>query len=270
MPDLPGRDKVTNTASGFGGKDFNLIGCRKLEVVLAALELGYDVIFSDVDIPWLRDPINYLFFDNIDYVHSQNVPCGWKWKFNDTMEGNTGLYSVRSNPQTIHTWQLAYKSCSVSPLYDDQTMFWLILRTNTHPTAVALPTCPKLGKYGDGAKPYIQLTSNANVKEIVTCPLNNCMFSASHTKDMDSFQRLISGLQKQSEVAYTVHANWMNGRGKKKGALGRTGLWIVQQPNHLPPGYFMDLKKNPSESNIELVRKGDWICKEPTSTLMKG
>lgn len=42
-------------------KNFNLIGCRKMEAVGAALKLGYNVIFSDVDIAMLRDPIDDLF-----------------------------------------------------------------------------------------------------------------------------------------------------------------------------------------------------------------
>jgi hypothetical protein len=62
MPDIPGRDKVPTSASGFGGKPFNLIGCRKLEAVAGALTLGYNVIFSDVDIAVLSDPIDHLFF----------------------------------------------------------------------------------------------------------------------------------------------------------------------------------------------------------------
>jgi len=270
LPDLPGREKVANTPSGFGGKDFNLIGCRKMEVVAAALELGYDVIFSDVDIPWLRDPINYLFYDNIDYVHSQNVPCKFKWKFNDTMEGNTGLYSVRSSPQAIRTWQLTFKSCSQTPLYDDQTMFWLILRTNPSPIAVPQALCPQLAKYGEGAKPFADITVNTDSTHIVSCPLNNCMFSASHTRDSNTFQQLVSGLRNQKEVAYTVHANWMNGRGKKKNALRTTGLWMVVQPQHLSHSFFMDLKKNPTDTQVDNVLQGQWTCKNPTSTLMNG
>ena len=38
-------------------KNFNLIGCRKIEAVAGALALGYDVVFSDVDIALLKDPI---------------------------------------------------------------------------------------------------------------------------------------------------------------------------------------------------------------------
>ncbi len=75
----------------FYRKPFNLIGCRKLEAVYGALVLGYDVVFSDVDIALVRDPIDYLFVDGVDYTHSENNGCGaGRWKFNDTMEGNTG------------------------------------------------------------------------------------------------------------------------------------------------------------------------------------
>ena len=62
-----------------------------MEAVGAALNLGYNVIFSDVDIAILRDPINYLFHEGVDYVHSTNKGCAVKWNFNEEMEGNTGL-----------------------------------------------------------------------------------------------------------------------------------------------------------------------------------
>jgi hypothetical protein len=67
LHDIPGRDKVQSEPSKFGGQNFNLIGCRKMEVVAAALSLGYDVIFSDVDIGYMSDPINYLFFPGIGW-----------------------------------------------------------------------------------------------------------------------------------------------------------------------------------------------------------
>ena len=77
-----------------------------MEAVAAALKLGYDVIFSDVDIAVLHDPIHYLFAPGIDYFHSSNNGCDKKWKFNHTMEGNTGFYAVKSNPKTIRTWDM--------------------------------------------------------------------------------------------------------------------------------------------------------------------
>jgi len=61
-----------------------------MEAVYAALKLGYDVVFSDVDIAILSDPISFVFLPGVDYTHSSNNGCEKKWSFNDTMEGNTG------------------------------------------------------------------------------------------------------------------------------------------------------------------------------------
>ena len=51
-------------------KNFNLIGCRKIEAVAGALALGYDVVFSDVDIALLKDPIGCILLPlSCMYVH---------------------------------------------------------------------------------------------------------------------------------------------------------------------------------------------------------
>ena len=54
-----------------GTSNFNTVGCRKMEIVLGALKLGYDVIFSDIDIVMMQDPLPYVFIKGMDYVHSQ-------------------------------------------------------------------------------------------------------------------------------------------------------------------------------------------------------
>lgn len=51
------------------------------------------------------------------------------------------------------------------------------------------------------------------------------------------------------KAAVMAHANWMNGRDKKKDALFRNGLWLAQwQPN---------LKPNPLMMSREEAMKGD-------------
>jgi len=229
MPDVPGRGKVLSEASGFGGKNFNLIGCRKIEAVAGALALGYNVVFSDVDIAILRDPIHHLFFPGVDYVHSENIPCGstFRWRFNHSMEGNTGFYSVRSNPQTIRTWDLTYRACSQTPLYDDQTMFWLILRNNLNPIASPLPTCPAQQEdFSHLQQPPAHQGTVAN--SVVSCPLNSCLFSAGGLRSYETFDKLKRGIKLTGQLAVTAHANWMNGRQNKQDALTRTGLWLAK------------------------------------------
>ena len=66
-----------------------------MEAVYGALKLGYDVVFSDVDVIILKDPIEYLFYPSIDYVHSvNNGGCNRPWSFySKHLQGNTGIIS---------------------------------------------------------------------------------------------------------------------------------------------------------------------------------
>ena len=87
--------------------DYNLIVNRKLEASLAVMILGYDIIFVDVDIAILRDPIPYLLFEGVEYVHSVNefCPLSGDGVFDPfLMEGNTGFYYARSTPNNIKIW----------------------------------------------------------------------------------------------------------------------------------------------------------------------
>jgi hypothetical protein len=48
---------------------------KKKEAVHDALELGYDVLFSDTDVALLQDPLPHMIFKGVDYVHSLNAIC---------------------------------------------------------------------------------------------------------------------------------------------------------------------------------------------------
>lgn len=144
------------------------------------------------------------------------------------MEGNTGFYAVKSNPRTIRTWDLTYRACSLTPLYDDQTMFWLILRNNLNPRPAPLPTCPSTTtSTGLLLATTPSLESAKEDVPIVSCPLNSCVFSAGALRNYETLDRLTSGLRGVGQSAVTVHANWMNGRQKKQFALQSNGLWIT-------------------------------------------
>ena len=219
--------------------NFNLIGCRKIEAVAGALSLGYDVVFSDVDIALLHDPIDFLLLPEVDYVHSVNIPCGSKfgWRFNHSMEGNTGFYAVRSNPRTIRTWDLTYRACSLTPLYDDQTMFWLILRTNLNPIASPLSVCPTAtggASVSSLVDPSSPLPASAGNNTVVSCPLDSCVFSAGGLRSYETYSKLQQALRhgqrpgQGERHAVMAHANWMNGRQNKLEALRRNGLWLAQ------------------------------------------
>ena len=59
----------------FRSKEFNIISNRKVEAALEVLRHGYNVLFADVDVALVRDPVHYLIWDNVDYAHSVNLRC---------------------------------------------------------------------------------------------------------------------------------------------------------------------------------------------------
>ena len=91
---------VHEEANTFRYEQFNLISYIKLKSVYKIMILQYDVIFIDPDIAVVRDPLPYLFFTGIDYVHSHNKICPQylEWDFmKSEEEGNTGFYYIQSN-----------------------------------------------------------------------------------------------------------------------------------------------------------------------------
>lgn len=66
---------VAEASTEFRSQQFHIITVRKKQSVLRVLEAGYNAIFIDPDVVMQRDPINYLFWENVDYVHSLNWIC---------------------------------------------------------------------------------------------------------------------------------------------------------------------------------------------------
>lgn len=66
---------ITMEVTEYRSKQFNLITVKKIEAVHMILLQGYDVLFADVDVAIVQDPIPLVMFPNIDYSHSVNWYC---------------------------------------------------------------------------------------------------------------------------------------------------------------------------------------------------
>lgn len=75
MEGQSGQEKIGPASASFRSRQFVLMTARKKAVVLEILKLGYDVVFSDIDVPIVSDPFPYLLWKGIDYVHTLNDPC---------------------------------------------------------------------------------------------------------------------------------------------------------------------------------------------------
>jgi hypothetical protein len=72
---LHGKEMVMGMSANFRSPQFHVMSMLKIEGALKILKLGYDVLFIDPDIAVLHDPIRYLLWRNVDYVHSVNLLC---------------------------------------------------------------------------------------------------------------------------------------------------------------------------------------------------
>lgn len=114
------------------------------------------------------------------------------------------------------------------------------------------------------------------------------MFSASNLRGEDTFWKLKNNLKAANKPAIMAHANWMNGKEKKRAALIRTGLWVAENKvisgskESIPPigvkhrGAIHSIKKNGLReigANRNLLQigsaAGNWTCKPIRSELLK-
>ena len=66
---------IEHNSTTFRSDQFNLITTRKKEIVHDIMLLGFDVLFADTDVAIIRDPMPFLLWSNVDYVHSVNTRC---------------------------------------------------------------------------------------------------------------------------------------------------------------------------------------------------
>eukprot|EP00607_Mallomonas_marina_P003391 CAMPEP_0182432378 /NCGR_PEP_ID=MMETSP1167-20130531/55903_1 /TAXON_ID=2988 /ORGANISM="Mallomonas Sp, Strain CCMP3275" /LENGTH=215 /DNA_ID=CAMNT_0024619811 /DNA_START=172 /DNA_END=819 /DNA_ORIENTATION=- len=196
-----------------------------MAAVLSILQLGYNVVFCDVDIAIVRDPMPYFRYPNADYMHSHNLICprGDEWRFRTTPdEGNTGFYYVRSNERTIKLWHHALGNISKYPALDDQSIFWIVLRGSMNPPVLPLLSCQ------DSLS--LSPTHNSSLigSYLVSCPLDGCVFSAGALRGV-AYIMLRDGLKRKKEKACTLHANYLKGNERKKSALAIHGYWLASK-----------------------------------------
>jgi len=248
---------VHEGATEFRSAQFHVITTRKKEAVLSIMELGYDVIFVDTDIAMIKSPLPYLFWKNVEYVHSHNKICPqsdeWNFYYSEE-EGNTGFYFVRSSPRTIKLFQAAIADAPKHPGLDDQTIFWDVMRSKalTDPKIVALPKCrhfehngpvrtsqePPANYLSKRKKndytieyPGVPSDEKEKEKELIVCPLDGCVFSAGALRGV-AYAWLEDNLKnRKNDTVCTVHANYLKGH-LKAAALEQHGYWLAMKEGH--------------------------------------
>eukprot|EP01041_Mallomonas_annulata_P008705 gene8705-17988_t len=214
---LTNNSDVDDQAHEYRSRIFNIISRRKMEAVYEVLNMGYNVIFLDIDVILLQNPVKIFSWDNIDYIFSLNKPCAERerWDFRKSWEeGNTGFYFARSNQKVLKVWQEYFKTAAadVTLEIDDQSLFWTALRACQEPVIVPLRKCQHQKYTPD---------------QFLTCRPDTCETGAGAVVTPQDYQTILRIARKKRMSIISIHANYMVGNQNKKTRLDNHGLWLA-------------------------------------------
>ncbi|KAF3438336.1 hypothetical protein FNV43_RR21098 [Rhamnella rubrinervis] len=118
----------------FMSPDYLEIVWKKIDFLATILEKGYNFIFTDTDIMWLRDPFP-RFDPEADFQTSCDMFFGNSSSINNLP--NTGFNYVKSNNRTIQFLKFWYNSRKTYPNLHDQDVFKKIVN-NTFITEIGV------------------------------------------------------------------------------------------------------------------------------------
>ncbi|PIN15317.1 hypothetical protein CDL12_12038 [Handroanthus impetiginosus] len=107
----------------FMSEDYLKMMWRRIDFLRIVLELGYNFVFTDADVMWLRDPFQRFFPDG-DF----QIACDHYWYNYTDLENspNGGFNYVKSNNRTIQFYKFWYAGKDYFPGKHDQDVLNMI------------------------------------------------------------------------------------------------------------------------------------------------
>ena len=193
-------------SGAYGGAAFKKITKIKSVQVLALLQLGYDVFWTDVDIHYFQDPIPHLleFSKRFDIVIQSNAPPEEKAR-NGPERINSGFYLVKSNQRTIAAFQAIVDHAAASDR-TEQPSFYAVL-------------CYGHTKGSD--RSCVNTNLGVSVFFLPRTTFANGLF---YWKGKNSHE--ILNLKKKPIVA---HNNWIEGSDQKIKRMKEASMWLLDE-----------------------------------------
>ena len=252
---------------------------------LEVLELGYNVIYFDVDIGLVQDPVPFITRGDADFTVSieqrdcpDTYPSTSRMDTNwGTVEPNTGVMHVRATPQGVAMYRKWLYDIVTTNLRNDQMTFHRDERPtqaeksyyNTNITSTFTPSCNWDHK---NYTPSVRATSSAGT----FCFLPEMLFQ----NGMNAFQcsskafyrdnwheemvmhvdeTVVEGTSLKNRMPVIVHANYCNG---KTHELAVRGLWLYNSTNH-------DVSSSSPQSECQVYKMSDvYFAKKNYTTEM--
>jgi beta-arabinofuranosyltransferase len=172
--------------------------------VFRILQLGYNVMWSDVDIFWKIDAIPGMLaeMEDFDIGIQSNAPPA-EHNDNGRRRINSGFYFVRNSPQSLEAFRQIVEHASATTL-SEQPSFYSIL-------------CGDDMEYVEGPRDCV------NTK----IPVKTRLLSRK-TYPNGAMTDVIRGVTPESgdDVAI-VHFNWLEGHENKVGSFVNASMWLL-------------------------------------------
>jgi hypothetical protein len=102
-------DQQEEAAGAYGDRIFAHMMFPKTLVVQDLLNLGFDVLFQDVDIVWKKDPLELLLRDDRKYLDAQFMYDGPNI-FYAPFHANSGFFFLRNTQPCREFWTMVYEN----------------------------------------------------------------------------------------------------------------------------------------------------------------
>lgn len=207
----------------FGSTAFVETSRRKSLLVLKVLRLGYSVVFSDVDVVWVRDPIPHLVAHPFDFVMQSDR------NHNDRDAAlnynlNSGFYLARASSRSVMALRAIVKYAVV------------IRRSEQKAFNYVLCGAFKDHHAGPGTRVGAQeCTYRKGGATVIALPLDDFPNGSNDAIWLNRSTPFINAYP--SVVA--VHANYVEGMANKVDRIKRIGFWLHSEVSARPDGCLL-------------------------------
>jgi hypothetical protein len=234
----------TQNAEDFGTTGFKAISIAKMIAVRVVLELGYNVLFSDVDIAWKKNPVPFIPVD-VDLAIQSNSGTN---VFPLSAEPNTGFYFLRSNDRSMALLDDTIDRARKDPSIDDQTHFGNALRDwRISKKAIFIMEGMTAPWAYHGYRPFTFRLLRPY------CFQSGQVASASYAQKVEPPQ------DGKEQNIILVHANYIVGHNSKVHSLKSYGLWNLNDQKFRP---YLARWKSKGKTNKEQQNQGRQISYE--------
>ncbi|XP_010552676.1 PREDICTED: beta-arabinofuranosyltransferase RAY1 isoform X2 [Tarenaya hassleriana] len=188
----------------FGSRCFQRVTKVKSRIVAKILKLGYNVLLSDVDVYWFRNPLPLLQSFGPAVLVAQSDEYNRTAAINLPRRLNSGFYFARSDGPTIRAMEKVVKHAATSGL-SEQPSFYDTL-------------CGEGGSYRVGEDKCVEPETKLTVKFLDRDQFPNGAY-------LELWQRRDVRGECERRRCFVLHNNWISGRLKKLERQMMSGLW---------------------------------------------